>query len=132
MATDAQTLLEETTCYQCNAANGYSLEMIKLGLLRQLLLANNPNAMTDAKSLLQAASCYQCYAANSYMLKMLELGLLQQLVLNGGGGGGPAGFVTCGTGAPTTAPTSSCGFYIQTDSVPAGQVWEYYSGAWHS
>lgn len=41
------------------------------------------------------------------------------------------GGITSGAGAPTSTPSSGSGIYIQTDSVPPGLQWEYYSGAWH-
>lgn len=56
------------------------------------------------------------------MLMVKEL-----IATNTGGGGGTAG----GTGAPTSTPTSQYALYIQTDSVPPGQIWEWYSGSWH-
>lgn len=63
--------------------------------------------------------------------RMTEKQLLAALVYiqcTGGGGGS----VECGTGAPITPPSGTCGFYIQTDSTPnAGVIWEYFNGAWH-
>ena len=35
-----------------------------------------------------------------------------------------------GAGVPTVVPGVPFAFYIQTDSSPPGQVWEYFNGAW--
>ena len=128
MATDPQTLLNEARCYECNTSGNYDLELIKIALLRQILLAANPTAMTDPQTLLNSARCYECYGANGYMLQLMELALLSQIATSSSSS---AGAVSCGTGAPSAAPAGGCGVYIQTDSVPAGLIWEYYSGAWH-
>lgn len=78
-ATDSQTLLDAAKCYQCFAANGYSVELMKLAILQQILLASNAAADVSPQGLLQQASCYQCYASNDYMLKLIELGLLAKI-----------------------------------------------------
>ena len=80
MATDAQSLLAEAACFQCEAANAYSAQLIKLALLKQILLASNPMADTSPETLLAQAACFQCFAANPYMLQLMELALLVQLV----------------------------------------------------
>ncbi len=92
MATDAQTLLTEAQCFECFAANGYMLNLMKLSLLRQILLVQNPMADTTPQALLAAAKCYECYAGNDYALKLMELALLGQIV-GGGSGTGGAGIV---------------------------------------
>lgn len=132
--TTAKTLLAAAACYQCNAANSYELQMIKLALLKQILLAQNAMADTTPQTLLKQASCYSCYASNAYMLEMIELALLQQIVINGSTGGGGSGGTFGGNGSPVGVvfPTSAFAFYIQADSVPPGLVWEYYNGAWQS
>lgn len=77
----------------------------------------------DAQSLIDTA--YNAgYAALS------ERDLMECIVASacaGGSGGGTNG----GTGVPTSTPSTPYALYIQTDSVPAGLIWEYYSGAWH-
>lgn len=125
---DASALLDQVKCYQCYASNQYSLQLMELAVLKQILLAVNPNAVTDAKTLLNQATCYQCYSANEYSLRLIETSLLVQ-VLNASVGGGTNG----GTGSPVgvVTPSSSYALYIQTDSVPPGQIWEWYGGAWH-
>ncbi len=84
MATDVNTLLSETRCYEC-LLPGMS-QLLKLGLLKQILLANNPMADTSINALLEAAKCYECLPPG--MQQLIELALLQQIAANGGGGGG--------------------------------------------
>jgi hypothetical protein len=82
------------------------------------------NGMTcDAESLSLASKClYNCLTEKQL------LAALVYIQCQGGGGGS----VACGTGAPTAAPSGTCGFYIQTDSAPnPGVIWEYFGGAWH-
>lgn len=88
MATDAATLLAVSKCYQCYGSNEYALQLMKLSLLRQILLASDPMADTTPQTLLAASKCYQCYASSPYMLSLIELGLLKLIVDNGGTGGG--------------------------------------------
>jgi len=42
-----------------------------------------------------------------------------------GGNGSPVGVVV-------PDPSLSFALYIQTDSSPAGQLWQFYSGGWHA
>lgn len=79
MATDAQTLLSEASCYQCFGPNEYTLTLIELALLRQILLASNSGATVDAQGLLDIAKCYECFAPNPYALQLMKLALLKQL-----------------------------------------------------
>ena len=79
MATDAQTLLEEAKCYQCNALDGYSLQLIRIGLWREILLAQNPSADVSPEGLLAASKCYACYGADPFMLRLFKLGLMIQI-----------------------------------------------------
>jgi hypothetical protein len=108
MATDAQTLLTEAQCYECNGANDYSLLLMKLALLRQILLASNPVADTTPQALLADASCFSCYASTPYMLQLMELALLAQIVDAGGGGGGGS-LVTLGVVNPEGVVTDNPG-----------------------
>lgn len=98
MATDAPTLLSDAKCFLCNGDNDYSLLLMKLSLLRQLVVSFNPMANTTPQYLLAQAKCYQCYAANPYMLQLIELGLLKQLTDTFSGG--PATVVWQFNGAP--------------------------------
>lgn len=48
------------------------------------------------------------------------------------GGGGVTG-VYAGNGSPVgvVVPAGVAAVYVQADSTPPGQLWEFYSGAWH-
>ncbi len=122
MATDTNTLLNDAKCYECLSPGLWQL--LKLGLLQQILLASNPMADTSVNALLAAAKCYECLSPG--MWQLLELALLQQIVDAGGGSGG--GGLTCGAGAPVAAPASGCGGYI---NITDGSLFLYYSGSWH-
>lgn len=134
MATDAQTLLTAAQCYACFASNDYTIQLMKLSLLRQILLAQNPTAMTDAQTLLDQAKCYQCHGSNSYMMQMMELALLAQISNNGGGGGTGSGSVLSGAGLPTViypaGPPGGGTNALYTDS-NTGILYSWYGGAWH-
>lgn len=85
------------------------------------LLCTQNNMNCSPTSLMAGAKCIMC---------LTEKQLLAALVYIQCQGGG--GSVACGTGAPSAAPSGTCGFYIQTDSAPnPGVVWEYFGGAWH-
>lgn len=86
--TTAPTLLAAAKCFECYGGNEYSLLLMKLSLLRQLVLAINPMADTTPQTLLAQAKCFQCYATSPYMLLLMELALMQSLVTGGGVGGG--------------------------------------------
>jgi len=73
VATDPQSLLGAVQCYDCYLAQ-YNL--LKLALLRQILLAQNPNAATDPQSLLNQAACYSCFSSQ---WALMELALLAQI-----------------------------------------------------
>ncbi len=98
MATDANTLLNDTRCYECLSPGMWQL--LKLGLLKQILLASSPMADTSTNALLEAAKCYECLSPG--MWQLLELALLQQIVNAGGGGGGTIQVYT--GAAPPAAP----------------------------
>jgi hypothetical protein len=121
MATDAQTLITETSCYQCLSSGQWQL--LKLGLLRQILLASLPMADTSPAALLEAAKCYACLSPG--MWQLLELALLQQIV-DGGGGAGSG--VQCTVGIPVAAPSGNCGLAVDEND---GTIYLYYGGAWH-
>jgi hypothetical protein len=120
MQTDTQTLLSAANQYSNNGDGDQQL--LKLGLLKQILLNANPMAATDTQSLLSAASQYNNVPAG--MWKLLELGLLQQIAAGGGGSGG----VLNGNGSPVGVITPTAGLlYINnTDST----LWAVSNGAW--
>lgn len=55
------------------------MELLKLALLRQILLTQNPNATVDPQTLLAQANCYSCYGATPGMMQLLELALLDSI-----------------------------------------------------
>jgi hypothetical protein len=105
-ATDPQSLLASANCYLCYANSGNMLALLRVALLRQILLASNPNAVTDPQTLLQQANCYLCYANSPNYLQLLEVALLAQISTNGStGGGGSVQLVTYTSGTPAN-PTN--------------------------
>ena len=123
MATDASTLLSNAKCYQSYAGNESALLLMKLSLLQQLVLNQNPMADTSPQTLLKQASCYNSYGASPYMLLLMELALLGQIVANGAG-------VQHGTGTPMSngLPANPGSAYIQDDTV---SLWVVANGVWY-
>jgi len=115
VATDAASLLSQANVagYQGYSASGYMLDLIKLALLQQILLASNPMAATDAKTLLAQANCYQCFAGNDFALRLIELALLQQIV-----GGVTTICIIGGVGPPTVPVPCNFSMYVQQPPVP--------------
>lgn len=102
MATDATSLMASAACYTCAPPGQWQL--MKLGLLKEILLAANPMADTSATGLMQSAACYACLPPG--MWQLIELGLLRQLVDGGGTGGGGGGVLET-TGDPEGVVTSN-------------------------
>jgi len=123
MATDTNTLLADTVCYSCLSPGEWQL--LKLGLLKQILLASSPMADTSTNALLEAAKCYECLSPGIWQL--IELGLLQQIAAAGGTGGGGTGGVTCGVADPVAAPANACTLFYRTDT---GTLWMWNGAAW--
>lgn len=91
---DPQTLLTAANCYSCFGSDRGLMELLKLGLLKQILIAQNPMAATDPQSLLSQANCYSCFANSPGIATLLELALLAQIAANGSTGGGGSGAVS--------------------------------------
>src|SRR5438128_12643490 len=87
MASDAQTLMNEVACFACLPPA--EVELAKLGLLKQILLASTPMADTSAQALLETATRYACLPPGYWQL--FEFALLQHIVTGGGTGGGSGG-----------------------------------------
>ncbi len=121
MATDSTTLLDETKCFVCLPPGMWQL--LKLGLLKQILLGISPMADTSATALLAAAKCYECLPPG--MWQLIELGLLQQIAGGGGGGGGAS--LQCTTGIPVAPPIGTCGLAVDSTT---GTIYVYSNGAW--
>lgn len=117
--TSPNALVAAANCYACALGDK---DLIKLGLLKDILLALDPMADTSPNALVAAAKCYAC-APGFYPL--FELGLLL-LIANSISGGGASG-VTCGTADPVAAPSGTCGLYYRTDN---GSLWKWNGAAW--
>ena len=128
MATDAQTLLAEAKCYECYGSNEYSLHLMKLAMLKQILEAANPMADTSPQALLAEAKCYACYGSSG-MWPLMELALLRQILEVGIGGGGMAG-----AGPPTitypAGPTNDQEGTPYVDTL-TGMIYWWYNGIWN-
>jgi hypothetical protein len=93
MATDAQSLLSESSCYACYGSQ--SLRLMRLALIRQWALAVNPAIDTSPSALLAQAECYRCFSGGSlYILELFHLVLLDQALSAAGGGGQDQGRIT--------------------------------------
>lgn len=73
MPTDSATLLRETTCYGCYGLS--EVQLLELGLLRQIALTHNPAADVSAQGLITAAQCFACFSYAD-IFGMLKLSLL--------------------------------------------------------
>lgn len=85
MAADPNALLASVTCLECAGSPGL-FQLYKLALLKQILLAADPTAMTDPNTLMSQISCYACLPAGQ--LQLIEIALLSSIVDAGGGGSG--------------------------------------------
>ena len=110
-------LMEQAKCYTCLPPGFWQL--LKLGLLKQILLTVNNMADTSVNGLMEAAKCYTCVPPGNWHL--LELALLKSISDGGGVGGGG---VLYGTTDPTDAPASGSGSYYNTTS---GEFWVWNS-----
>ena len=81
MATDAASLIAQSSCFTCFGTPG-EIELMKIALLAQLVKGQNPMADTSPQTLLDQAKCYLCYG-NAGMWQLMELALLAQLVGSG-------------------------------------------------
>ena len=74
-AIDAQTLINEVTCYNCPEAT--IAQLLKVALERRILLVKVPTAAVDLKSLVTYASCYCLNGLPQ--IDLVELALLDQI-----------------------------------------------------
>ncbi len=120
-STDA--LIDQARCIQQCIPQGMQVPVLIAVFARLAGMSANTNALIDA------AKCIdQCIPPGMQLSVLIALA---NQIAGGAGSGGAVGFVTCGTGAPTSTPASGCGLYVQTDSIPAGIIWQYYNGSWH-
>lgn len=108
MTQDPQTLLAAASCFSCYGSDRGLMELMKLALLQQILLAVNPNAVTDPQTLLAQANCYSCMG-NSAQWQLMELALLAQIANNGStvGGGGGVTSIIGGTNVTVSPPSGT-------------------------
>jgi hypothetical protein len=129
MAVDYKTLYTSASKYiGTGACSDY--EALKLALLEQVALTQNPMAATDINSLLSTASSSgYSGASHASIPQLLELALLNIIATSGGGGGG--GGLTAGNyagAAPTFTPSGGTGIAVDTSN---GRIWWYFNGAWN-
>lgn len=125
MGQDIPTLFKQSGCYDCYASLPGVAQLLKLGLLRDILLSLNPNAMTDPQSLLNSAACYQCYASQAWLL---ELSLLDQIATNIDNTVAAQTGVFSGVVDPAFNPGVGSAVYYRTDNK---KVWLWDGVAWN-
>lgn len=95
MATDAFSLLSQTSQYASYASNTQALRLMRLALIRQWALLVNPSIDTSPQALLAYANCYECFSAGDlYLLELFVLVLMDQALQASGGGGQDQGRIT--------------------------------------
>jgi hypothetical protein len=76
MATSAQTLFNESKCYNC-ASNANTAQMLRLALLRRQLLALVPTADVSFQGLMTYGNCFACFGITE--ADILEMALLDKI-----------------------------------------------------
>lgn len=76
---DPAALLASANCYACYASDNGQMQLLKLALLQQILIALNPTADTSPATLLKQANCYSCFGSGAGTMRLIELALLQQI-----------------------------------------------------
>ena len=119
MASDQATLLNLAHCFRCVGVHG-AAQLLKLGLMVQIVNNLNPMQATDPATLLTQpnVACYRS-CSNASVGDLLELALLQLIVQNASGGG------TSGTGSPAAATLGT--FYFKTSD---STIWANNNGTW--
>jgi hypothetical protein len=80
MTTDPAALLQMSGCYRsCGITS--TTQLLKLGLLAQIVLALNPMADVTPEALLEQTNCYRSYS-NASLGDLLELALLELIAQN--------------------------------------------------
>src|SRR5947207_14683055 len=102
-ADEANALIADAKCDLSCLPPG----LVWYAILAALIDVGNGNAVPDATTLASEANCLLCVISPG----MVPYAILQAIrgISSGGSGGGG---VTCGTGAPSAAPASGCGLYI--------------------
>lgn len=107
-----------------------ALDLIEIGLLKQILLYLEPHAVTDPNELLAEMRCYACLSESQ--LSLITINLLSQIVDEIPSLSAQQYIFDEATGlvvggVPTVVPTTDVAFCLTND----GTLWTYYQGAWH-
>lgn len=98
MATDAASLITQSSPYAGYAFSEYSLRLMRLALIKQWAALVDPTIDTSPEALLAYAKCYLCFSngspPNVYLLELLNLVLIDQALSAVGGGGQDQGRIT--------------------------------------
>lgn len=97
-------------CFACLPSG--TQQLVKLGLLSQILKALNPVATINVATLLSEASCLACIPAGQQGL--VELALLSEILQ--AGSIGTSACLTCGAGPPVNSPSSPCCIFFSNVS----------------
>lgn len=126
MAGNPNLVLADVLPYLGRTAN--ALAIIEIGLLKQILLAMDPNAMTDPSEILEEMRCYSCLSESQ--LNLISINLLSQIAENQITAAievfSEADGLFVG-GVPTVVPSGDAAICIDN----SGALWTYYNGAWH-
>lgn len=110
-------LIESAKCVDCNIADGSKLSVLIY------LFAQIAGVPADPTTLMDNARCIDNCVPPGMRLSVLIA--LADTIANLPAPVSDA--VTCGTGAPTTAPSTGCGVYYDTNN---DAVYIYRGGAW--
>lgn len=119
MPSSAEQLLSAANCLDCGISDGSKLSILIY------LFAQIADVPTDSASLIAAGSCLDCQLPQGVSPRLSILIALADTIASAPAPVSDA--VTCGVGAPTTAPSSGCGVYYDTSN---DAVYIYRGGAW--
>lgn len=115
MASTPQQLIDNARCLDC-ISDGQKLSVLIY------LFATIAGVPADPQTLVANAACI-----DNCIPPGMRMSVLISLADTIAGGGGASDQVTCGAGAPVTAPSSGCGIYYDTSN---DAVYIYRGGAW--
>jgi hypothetical protein len=98
-------------------------QLVNTVLLCRIAKALNPAMTCDVQTLITDAACLTCIPPG--MQSLVNTALLCNIASAISAATGAAGQVTCGNGAPSTAPTPGCGIYYDKVST----AFYYWDGA---
>lgn len=124
MATDAASLLAQSACLDCNGAGPGELELMKIALLAQLVLGQNPMADVTPQGLLNQAACYNCYGGGG-MWQLMQIALLVQLVNAGIGNGQLVGFTGNDPNSAGVKPLNQNAPAVAVNTTQPDTIWTW-------